>query len=601
MSSIAIRPDTCEERSTRVYLESIERHFSFLKAASTFEQFVTRGISLPGGGKLAPICSLHTTDEELIGLLARWRAENADAYPTQFRVTVAGTGRWLSQGVLDNPGRLTFLVLNRLGKPIGHMGLTHAMDPERSIEIDNVVRGEKESEPGLMTEALRALIQWTRNVIGPREIVLRVFKDNPHAIRFYARCGFAASREIPLVKRVDGETIRFEEVGDDSPPDRTFLVMSHVAEASSVGEKMILTAGPSISAVEADYVLDAARNGWNGQWNKYISAFERRFAQFVGRRFAISTSSCTGSLHLALLACGVGPGDEVIVPDITWVATANAVLYTGAVPVFCDVDAKTWCMDPVSLEKKIGPRTKAIMPVHLYGHPAAMHLIMPIARRHGLKVIEDAAPSIGAECFGQRTGSFGDAASFSFQGAKLLVTGEGGMFVTDDEAIYERAQSLADQGRDPSRTFWIKELGWKYKMSNVQAALGLGQLERADELVERKRQIFDWYRQDLSGVPGIELNEEAEYARSIYWMSSILVGPEAGIGRDELMALLKAQNIDTRPVFPAISQYPYWPKPQAPQPVAKRIGENAINLPSGVLLARDEVAYVCRKIRDLVA
>jgi perosamine synthetase len=588
-----------------VYLETVQRHFSFLKETSTFEQFVLRGIALPSGGRLAPLCKLHTHDEALIDLLAKWREENFDAYPTQFKVTREGTARWLSQGVLDNPGRLTFLVLNRLGKPIGHLGLTNALNPERSIEIDNVVRGVKSGESGgedrgLMTHALQALIKWTNDMIGPREIMLRVFEDNEHAVRFYRRCGFVESRTIRLIKKVEGETTLFTPALGSNEADRTFLVMSYSPETSAVGQKMILTAGPSISALEAEYVLDAGRNGWNSGWNKYISAFEKRFAEFVGRRFAISTSSCTGSLHLALLACGVGPGDEVIVPDITWVATANAVLYAGATPIFCDVDRKTWCMDPQSLESKIGPRTKAIMPVHLYGHPAAMHQITPIAARYALKVVEDAAPSIGAECHGQRTGSFGDAASFSFQGAKLLVTGEGGMFVTDDEAIFDRAQSLADQGRDPSRTFWIKELGWKYKMSNVQAALGLGQLERVDELVERKRQIFGWYEEGLYGVPGIELNYEADYARSIYWMTSIFVGPEAGISRDELMRELKAHNVDSRPVFPAISQYPYWPNPQAPQPVAKLVGDSAINLPSGVLLSRDEVAYVCQQVRHLI-
>ncbi|RYE73642.1 MAG: DegT/DnrJ/EryC1/StrS family aminotransferase, partial [Myxococcales bacterium] len=328
-----------------------------------------------------------------------------------------------------------------------------------------------------------------------------------------------------------------------------------------------------------------------------ITRFEREFADYVGRKHAIATSSCTGSLHMSLLALGIGPGDEVIVPDITWVATANAVLYVGATPVFCDVDRETWCMDPVSFERCITPRTKAVMPVHLYGHPAAMHEIMPIARAYGLRVVEDAAPSIGAECNGQRTGTFGDLAGFSFQGAKLLVTGEGGMLVTDDDELYERAKTIADQGRDPSRTFWIQELGWKYKMSNVQAALGLGQIERADELIEMKRRIFRWYEEDLAGVPGVTLAREADYARSIYWMSSITV---ESVERDTLIAELKARNVDTRPVFPAISQYPHWPHRQSPQPTAKWVGEQGINLPSGVLLRRDEVRYVANQIREVV-
>ncbi len=292
--------------------------------------------------------------------------------------------------------------------------------------------------------------------------------------------------------------------------------------------------------------------------------------------------------------------ENKIVPDVTWVSTANAVRYVGAVPVFADIELDTWNIDARSIESLITSKTKALIPVHMYGHPARMNKVIEVARKHGLKVVEDAAPAIGAEWQGQRCGSFGDFAAFSFQGAKLLVTGEGGILVTNDNVLYDKAKKIWDQGRNPSKVFWIDGEGVKFKMSNIQAALGLAQLERADELIEMKRRLFGWYEEGLNSVPFVTLNKEIEGARSIYWMSSIFLDETSPIGRDDLMAQLKTRNIDTRPVFPAISQYPIWPNKQEPQPNAMRVGLRAMNLPSGVCLTKDEVMYVCRNIAGLL-
>jgi len=371
--------------------------------------------------------------------------------------------------------------------------------------------------------------------------------------------------------------------------------------ARTAGQEMILTAGPSISQREAVYALDAAKYGWNMEWSKYLTRFERDFAAFVNTSHAMACSSGTGALTIALTALDIGPGDEVIVPDLTWVATANAVRYVGATPVFADVELDTWNIDAASAESLITPRTKAIMPVHMYGHPARMDAVMAVAKRHGLFVVEDAAPAIGAEWQGQRCGSFGDFAAFSFQGAKLLVTGEGGMLVCNNPDLYQKALKIWDQGRNPSRTFWIDGHGLKYKMANVQAAVGLGQLERCPELVAMKRRIFDWYADGLDGVPGITLNQEVDGAFSIYWMTSLRLDEQARLSRDELGAELKKRQVDTRPVFPAISQYPIWNQSPPPQPTALRIGRQAMNLPSGVCLRREQVAYVCSQIRSLLS
>jgi perosamine synthetase len=404
---------------------------------------------------------------------------------------------------------------------------------------------------------------------------------------------------LPLTRHEEGGSVTYKPTAGGEKPDAHFVRMVHRPLRRCLGEQMILTAGPSISAREASYALDAARHGWNDQWNKYLRRFEESFAAYIGVKHALALSSCTGALHVALLALGIRKGDEVIVPELTWVATANAVLYTGAIPIFADVEEDSWCLDADSVAAKVTSRTKAVLPVHLYGQPARMDRIMAVAKAHNLAVVEDAAPAIGAELRGKRTGSFGHFGCFSFQGAKLLVTGEGGMMVTNDTELYQRAYKIWDQGRVPG-SFWIDDNGWKYKMSNVQAAVGLGQLERVEELVEAKRRIFCWYALGLRDVPHLRLNREVPGTRSIYWMSSIYLEESCPLSRDALRAELKKRNIDTRDVFPAISQYPIWPVKQAPQPRGARIGARAINLPSGVCLKREQVRYVCDTIRALL-
>ena len=355
-------------------------------------------------------------------------------------------------------------------------------------------------------------------------------------------------------------------------------------------EKLILTAGPSITEREISYVTDAVRNGWNENWNGYIKRFEDAFRKCIGVPHAMATSSCTGAMHLALAALGIGQGDEVIVPDVTWIATAAVVVYTGATPVFCDIEEVSWCMNPMSLEARITPRTKAIIPAHLYGHPANMPAIMKIAERHGLYVIEDAAPSIGAETAGKKTGSFGHAAGFSFQGAKLMVTGEGGMLVANDGDIFAKAQKLGDHGRDPAKILWNTEIGYKYKMSNLQAALGLAQLERIVELIAHKRQINARYFRNLNGSKSVTVSTEKPGSRSIHWMTSIEVHDCSGERRVQIMAGLKKLGVDSRPVFYPLSSMPMFKR--ADNPVSYRVGCSAINLPSGHNLTEDEIDYV---------
>lgn len=361
----------------------------------------------------------------------------------------------------------------------------------------------------------------------------------------------------------------------------------------------ILTAGPSITDREISYVTDAVTNGWNERWNEYLLRFERAFAEYIGVPYAMATSSATGALHLGLLALDIGPGDEVIVPAQTWVASASAVAYCGATPVFVDVERDSWCLDPQLAEAAITSRTKAIMPVHLYGTPADMNPILTIARRHGLRVIEDAAPSIGARYGGVYTGALGDVAAFSFQGAKILSTGEGGMLTTTDQAVYEHARKLNEHGR-AGAGFLIDEIGFKYKMTNMQAALGLAQLERIEELVAQKRRIFGWYRDRLADIEGLCLNDERSGDRSIYWMTSLVLDGQFSADRDGLIAGLRERLVDSRPFFPSIPMMPAFRDESAHMPVAEHLAASAINLPSGHHLTEEQVDYVATQIREVL-
>ena len=365
-------------------------------------------------------------------------------------------------------------------------------------------------------------------------------------------------------------------------------------------DNIILTTSPSITKKEIDYVNDAITNGHGEHWGDYIKRFEKQFAEYIGVKHAMATSSCTGAMHLALVALGVKAGDEVIVPDLTWIATASAVTYVGATPIFADVLEDSWCIDPESIRKLISNKTRAIIPVHLYGTPSDMDSICDIADNNDpfINVIEDAAPSVGAEYFGNKTGSFGDIGCFSFQGAKMLSTGEGGMIVTNNDGLFEEIKHFADHGRS-GNGFDISDIGFKYKMSNLQAAWGCAQLDRVDELLFKKRLIFSWYHSELSDIEGIKLNIRNPFdIDPSYWMSSIVLNKDFGVTRDALMTKLKLKGIDTRPFFPPISSFRMFS--DANNPVAKRLSDNGVNLPSGHDLTYYEVKYICHCIKDIL-
>jgi perosamine synthetase len=366
----------------------------------------------------------------------------------------------------------------------------------------------------------------------------------------------------------------------------------------------IPVAGPWITDREIAYVAAAAAGAWYADHNTYQERFERAFAAYVGRAYAVSLPSCTAGLHLALLCLGVGPGDEVVVPELTWIATAAPISYVGATPVFADVDGRTWCLSADSLARHLSGRTRAIILVDLYGNIPDMDGILDLARANGIAVVEDAAQAIGSTYRGRPAGSFGDVSVFSFHGTKTLTTGEGGMLVTDDEALYQRCLVLRDHGRAAGeRMFWNTEVAFKYRMSALQAALGLGQLERVAELCARKAEIFTWYQDLLGDCASLRLNDPGEHVRSSYWMTTAIFDADLGVTKEDVIRDLADVAIDSRPVFYPLSSLPAYagrlPAAERVNPVAYRLSPLGVNLPSPLNLTRAQAERVAARVRRL--
>jgi perosamine synthetase len=572
---------------------------SFLQGANTAKELVSRSYSFQVNNRefsLVPFAFMDLESETLVSNLSKWRQEHIYAYPTRSTITDSGTKKWLEQAVLNNNHRMLFWIVDTSLQRIGHIGIVYDED-NSCIEIDNVLRGVADFVPGLMAAALLRIEAICEEEFSVGNVYLRVLESNSHAVNFYRGLGYILESVQELTWVGDSEN---KSLLPGSPKHDAFLRMRKAIQGLNGHiPELILTAGPSISPLEVSYVADAVTHGWNSHHSDYLNRFELEFAEYVGAKYAMATSSCTGALHLSLLALGIGPGDEVLVPDITWVATASAIRYVGAKPIFVDIDKSTWTINVEDASKLITSATKAIMPVHLYGYGAPMPEIMTLARSHGLFVIEDAAPAIGTLIGSKFAGTYGDFGCYSFQGAKLLVTGEGGMLVTNDSDLFAKAKKIQDHGRKPG-TFWIEELGHKYKMNNITAALGLGQIERSDNQIFRKRRINKWYLDGLSEVPGISFQSEAFDTRSICWMTSFTLDSDRGVTRDELILELKKRGIDSRPVFPSISQYEIWGY-RANIPInSKFVGDNGINLPSGVLLNRNSIEKVIQAIKVIL-
>lgn len=377
-------------------------------------------------------------------------------------------------------------------------------------------------------------------------------------------------------------------------------------EEHAPAAEFIPVAAPVIGELEIAYVTDAVKSGWVSSIGAYVDRFEESFAAYLGVKHAIAVSNGTTALHLALHALGIKAGDEVIIPNLTFAATAHTVLQTGASPVFVDVEADTWCMDPTALENAISSTTRAVMPVHLYGNPADMEKINAIAHKHQLVVIEDAAEAHGTMIGDCKVGSLGEAGCFSFYGNKLITTGEGGMVTTNDDVLATRLRFLKDHGMTPEVRYLHTELAFNYRMTNLQAALGVAQLEQIETFIEKKCQMFEWYRQELGSLEGVTLNSHRPGTQNIYWMISLVLGDEIPISRDAFCSALKAAGVDTRPFFIPMSELPHLANYKTVGneneqcPVTAYLSRRGLNLPSGCGLTKDQVLRVSQVVKRVL-
>ena len=377
---------------------------------------------------------------------------------------------------------------------------------------------------------------------------------------------------------------------------------------------MIPVNEPWLGQLELDYVSECVRTGWVSSAGRFINEFEERWAAYCGRRYGIAVSNGTVALQLAVACLDLEPGDEVIMPSFTIISCALAVVYSGGVPVLVDSGPRTWCLDVDRVEERITSRTRAIMPVHIYGHPVDMDPLLELADKDGLAIIEDAAEAHGAEYLSgrntphsawQRCGSIGTLSCFSFYANKLITTGEGGMVLTDDPQLAEKAQSLRNLCFQPHRRFCHEELGFNFRLTNLQAALGLAQLERMDQIVARKRWMGKEYTRRLKDIEGLQLPVEEPWARSVYWMYGVVLSEDTGMDASQFIQRLRQRGVDTRPFFLGMHEQPVFHKRRLflneRYPVAERLARQGLYLPSGLTLTEEQLAQVCDAVHEVLS
>ena len=377
---------------------------------------------------------------------------------------------------------------------------------------------------------------------------------------------------------------------------------------------VILVNEPLLGKREEELVLECLRSGWISSAGKFIEDFEQRWADYCGRRYGIAVSNGTAALQLAFACIGLKPGDEVILPTFTIISCALAVIYNGGVPVLVDSDPRTWCMDVKQVKDKISRKTRAIMPVHIYGHPVDMNPLELLADKHGLAIIEDAAEAHGAEYLSERNatnsvwrrcGSFGTLSCFSFYANKLVSTGEGGMVLTNDSGLAEKARSLRNLCFQPNRRFYHEELGFNFRLTNLQAALGVAQLEKIDEIVARKRWMGQTYNRLLKDIDGLELPPEEPWARSVYWMYGVVLSEKIGMDASQFAQRLRQREIETRPFFLGMHEQPVLHKRglfvEESYSVAERLARRGLYLPSGLALTEEQLTRVCEAVHEVLS
>lgn len=544
-------------------------------------------------------------DDNLIKLLFLWRKKHEIWFQSQFPISFEGTRKWFQERVIETPDRILF-ILKVNNNYIGHIGLFRFDFKKNTCEIDNVVRGEK-AYPGIMFNALEYLIKWGKSELSLKGYTLETSSDNDKALNLYHKLNFTETKRLPLIqineKGYNEWIFAPKNFQGTTPRYQVYMKLINNSKKMKLkkSKKKLSFAGPSITKKEIAYVTDAVKNGFYETFDKDVKKLEETVAKYVGVKYAHATSCATHSLHLACMVCDFKKGDEVICTDFSWIATAAVINYTGATPIFVDIDPKSWCIDPKAIEKAITKKTKGIMVVDSFGQAADWDAIRKIAKKHNLKIIEDAAPALGTLYKGKKAGSFGDIGCISFHGAKIAASGEGGIFLTNNKEMYEKALLLSNMGRtNRLANFWCDELGYLYQIANVSASLALAQVERIEELVEIKRNIFKWYYDRLKDIPALQFIVESKNTRSNYCYPAVLLKSNK-IDRNTLVAKLKEYNIHGREAFPRMSRFPFYSDLKLlPNPVATDVEKNGFNLPAALNINEKDVDFICNAIVNLL-
>lgn len=366
----------------------------------------------------------------------------------------------------------------------------------------------------------------------------------------------------------------------------------------------IYPAGASVGDLEIEYVVDALKNGWYENKYYYCEKFQNRFAEYHDRKFALMTPNCTSAIHLLLASLGVGPGDEVIVPECTWIATSVSTVHLGATPIFCDIEKDTWCLDPASVRESITEKTKAIISVNLFGNMSNWEELEKISEETGIPLVEDAAESLGSTLNGVKSGKFGIGSTFSFHNTKTITTGEGGMLLLDDEDLYEKCVMIRDLGRGPNTKPYFNEMiGYKFMPFNVQAALGLAQFERLDELVRIKRRHLEYYKESLKDLD-LCFNYEPQNVFNGAWITGMVLGKSLNLKKNEFIDKMKSFDIPVRPFFYPLSSIPAYNQKDVYEQKNKNaydISSRGVNLPGAMNLSDEQLDFICQKIRQVIA
>jgi perosamine synthetase len=479
---------------------------------------------------------------------------------------------------------------------IGNIRL-HFSEENQSVGLAIMIWNKQQWNKGYATEALDKLSEDVLEIRGYHKITAGIYSVNVGALKVFERCGFVCEGVLRDYTKVDKVWV------DD-------VLVARIRSNSRDKKSVIPSAGPSVTNADIRMVLESVQTGWGKNMSQHLDQFTEEFKVYTGKRYCLPVSHCTAAIHLAMIALDVGPGDEVIVPDITWVASAAPAHHLGATPVFVDINRDDWCLSPQSFKKAITKKTKAVVVVGLLGNmPRQMDQILKIARDHKVAVIEDAAESVGASYKNRRAGCFGDIGVFSLNGTKLIVAGQGGVFVTNNKRYYEKAKLFMHHGIDREREgkyYWSYEIGYNYQWTNMQAAMGVAQLRRIDELVAKKRQIGRWYKERLKGIHGIELNYEADEIQNTFWIVTAILDPKFKKKKEQIVEEAKRYNVDIRPFFYPISSMPPYKQycgkrnMKMENTVAYGISPYGICLPSAFSATEAQVDIVCQSLKKIL-